>query len=80
MIHANDKVIRHKVSLFNLAEELGSVFKAYQVTGLHRLIELPKVVMCARLVGIFMRFYLAFELKSFLIRNSHSKTNSFSLI
>ena len=36
MIHTNDKVIKHKVGLLNLAEELGNVSKACQVMGLSR--------------------------------------------
>ena len=36
MIHTNDKVIKHKVGLLNLAEELGNVSKAFQVMGLSR--------------------------------------------
>jgi len=30
MIHSNEKVIKHKVGLLNLAEELGNVSKACQ--------------------------------------------------
>ena len=36
MIHTNDKVIKHKVGLLNLAEELGNVSKACKVMGLSR--------------------------------------------
>ena len=36
MIHSNEKVIKHKVGLLNLAEELGNVSKACQVMGLSR--------------------------------------------
>ena len=36
MIHTTDKVIKHKVGLLNLAEELGNVSKACQVMGLSR--------------------------------------------
>ncbi len=36
MIHTNEKIIKHKVGLFNLAEELGNVSKACQVIGLSR--------------------------------------------
>jgi hypothetical protein len=36
MIHTNEKVIKHKVGLLNLAEELGNVAKACQVMGLSR--------------------------------------------
>ena len=31
MLQSNQKIIRHKVGLLNLAEELGSVSKACQV-------------------------------------------------
>ncbi|MFQ5470032.1 MAG: IS481 family transposase [Gammaproteobacteria bacterium] len=34
MIHTNEKIIKHKVGLINLAEELGNVSKACQVMGL----------------------------------------------
>ncbi|NIW11398.1 MAG: IS481 family transposase [Gammaproteobacteria bacterium] len=36
MIHSNEKVIKHKVGLLNLAEELGNVSKACQLMGLSR--------------------------------------------
>ena len=36
MLHSSDKVIKHKVGLLNLAEELGNVSKACQVMGLSR--------------------------------------------
>lgn len=34
MLHTTDKIIKHKVGLLNLAEELGNVSKACQVMGL----------------------------------------------
>ena len=34
MLHSNQRIIRHKVGLLNLAEELGNVSKACQVMGL----------------------------------------------
>lgn len=36
MLHSSDKVIKHKVGLLNLAEELGNVSKACQIMGLSR--------------------------------------------
>ena len=36
MLHTTDKIIKHKVGLLNLAEELGNVSKACQVMGLSR--------------------------------------------
>jgi transposase InsO family protein len=36
MFHTNEKIIRHKVGLLNLAEELGNVSKACKVMGLSR--------------------------------------------
>lgn len=36
MLHTNDHIIKHKVGLLNLAEELGNVSKACQVMGLSR--------------------------------------------
>ncbi len=36
MIHTNEKVIKHKAGLLNLAEELGNVSKACKVMGLSR--------------------------------------------
>jgi len=33
MIHTNEKIIKHKIGLLNLAEELGNVSKACQVMG-----------------------------------------------
>ncbi len=36
MLQSNEKIIRHKVGLLNLAEELGNVSKACQMMGLSR--------------------------------------------
>jgi transposase len=36
MLNTTDKIIKHKVGLLNLAEELGNVSKACQVMGLSR--------------------------------------------
>ena len=36
MLHTNEQIIKHKVGLLNLAEELGNVSKACQVMGLSR--------------------------------------------
>ena len=36
MLHSNEQVIKHKVGLLNLAEELGNLSKACQVMGLSR--------------------------------------------
>jgi hypothetical protein len=36
MYHTNEHIIKHKVGLLNLAEELGNVSKACQVMGLSR--------------------------------------------
>ena len=36
MLHTTDKIIKHKVGLLNLAEELGNVSKACQMMGLSR--------------------------------------------
>ena len=36
MIHTNEKVIKHKVGLLNLAEELGNVSKACKMMALSR--------------------------------------------
>ena len=36
MIHTNEKIIKHKVGLLNLAEELGNVSKACKMMGLSR--------------------------------------------
>ena len=36
MIHTNYPIIKHKVELLNLAEELGHVSKACKVTGASR--------------------------------------------
>jgi len=36
MFHSNERVIKHKVGLLNLAEELGNVSKACQMMGLSR--------------------------------------------
>lgn len=33
MLQSNEKIIRHKVGLLNLAEELGNVSKAFQRTS-----------------------------------------------
>ena len=36
MLHTNERIIKHKVGLLNLAEELGNVSKACQMMGLSR--------------------------------------------
>ncbi len=36
MLHSNDKIIKHKTGLLNLAQELGNVSKACQVMGYSR--------------------------------------------
>ena len=36
MLDTNDRIIKHKVGLLNLAEELGNVSKACQMMGLSR--------------------------------------------
>ncbi len=36
MFHTNNPIIKHKVGLLNLAEELGNVSKACQVMGVSR--------------------------------------------
>jgi len=36
MLHTNEQIIKHKVGLLNLAEELRNVSKACQVMGLSR--------------------------------------------
>ena len=36
MLHTNERILKHKVGLLNLAEELGNVSKACQVMGLSR--------------------------------------------
>ncbi len=36
MLQSNEKIIKHKVGLLNLAEELGNVSKACQIMGLSR--------------------------------------------
>lgn len=36
MIETNERIIKHKVGLLNLAEELGNVSKACKVMGLSR--------------------------------------------
>ncbi len=36
MLHTNERIIKHKLGLLSLAEELGNVSKACQVMGLSR--------------------------------------------
>lgn len=36
MLHTNEKIIKHKVGLINLAEELRNISKACKVMGLSR--------------------------------------------
>ena len=36
MVNSNERIIKHKLGLLNLAEELGNVSKACQVMGLSR--------------------------------------------
>lgn len=37
MLHANNPIIKHKVGLLNVAEELGNVSRACKVMGVSRL-------------------------------------------
>ena len=36
MVHGNERIIKHKLGLLNLAEELGNVSQACRVMGLSR--------------------------------------------
>jgi len=36
MLQSNERIIRHKVSLLNLAEELGNVSRARKLMGMSR--------------------------------------------
>jgi len=36
MLHGNERIIKHKAGLLNLAEELGNVSKACQIMGVSR--------------------------------------------
>ena len=36
MLHGNERIIKHKVGLLNLAEELGNVSQACRIMGLSR--------------------------------------------
>ena len=36
MIHINDRIIKHKIGLLNLAEELGNMSKACKMLGVSR--------------------------------------------
>ncbi len=36
MLHSNDRIIKHKVGLLNLADELGNVAKACKMMGVSR--------------------------------------------
>ncbi len=36
MLHSNERIIKHKLGLLNLAEKLGNVSKACQMMGLSR--------------------------------------------
>ena len=36
MLNTNERIIKHKVGLLNLAEELGNVSKACRIMGYHR--------------------------------------------
>ena len=36
MLHANDKIVKHKVGLLNLADELGNISKACKMMGVSR--------------------------------------------
>ena len=35
MLHTNDRIVKHKVGLLNLADELGNISKACKI-GLHQ--------------------------------------------
>ena len=36
MLHTNDKIVKHKVGLLNLADELGNISKACKMMGVSR--------------------------------------------
>jgi ACT domain-containing protein len=36
MLHTNDRIIKNKIGLINLAEELQNIFKACKIMGLSR--------------------------------------------
>jgi transposase len=36
MLHTNDKIVKHKVGLLNLADELGNILKACKMMGVSR--------------------------------------------
>lgn len=36
MLHTNDKIVKHKVCLLNLADELGNISKASKMMGVSR--------------------------------------------
>ena len=36
MIHTNDRIVKHKVGLLNLADELGNISKACKMMGVSR--------------------------------------------
>ena len=36
MLHSNDRIIKHKVGLLNLADELGNISKACKMMGFSR--------------------------------------------
>ncbi len=36
MFHTNDKIVKHKVGLLNLADELGNISKACKMMGVSR--------------------------------------------
>ena len=36
MLHSNDRIVKHKVGLLNLADELGNISKACKMMGVSR--------------------------------------------
>jgi hypothetical protein len=57
MLNGNERIIKHKVSLLNLAEELGNVSKACQMMGVPRdTINQTRKWPCLKMVGPFIIF------------------------
>ena len=54
MLHTNDKIVKHKVGLLNLADELGNISKACKMMVSVRALEVDRPTPVMRQLRIFV--------------------------
>ena len=68
MLHTNEKIIKNKVGLLNLAEELGNVVLSIYPES----VEQATYIRVSRTVGVILPFY---SLQGFLKQNVKRRSN-----